>query len=403
MNEFLSQTYHRLIAELETTYQRFLYKKINLNNRLTGLIGPRGVGKTTLLLQIIKNELYDTGEAFYFSADNTVFNEISILEYVDDLYQNHGIRYFFIDEIHKYANWSQELKNIYDSFSKAHVFFSGSSSIDLVKGSHDLSRRAQMHHMPGLSFREYLNIKMHREFEVISWDQLMSDHIQLASQLSSIASIASHFNAYLELGYYPIIFENQDDLYQTLLTVIDKTIYEDIANFYHLKTNNLHHFKRILNFLSSIPPARIKVGSIAKHLQIDNKTAENYLSILEQTGLAQPLYPNAHGNQLLTKANKIYIDNTTLLTAMNHYLSNDVDVGTLREIAFLQFISGAKIPIFHADKGDFMVEGFEVEVGGKNKTWQQLKAVSDKKILVKDRISVGSKGVIPLYLFGFLY
>lgn len=403
MNDFLMQTYHRLINELDEPYQRFLFDKITLKERLLGIIGPRGVGKTTLMLQLIKEKLFDTGQAFYFSADNTLFNEISILSYVDELYQDSGIRYFFIDEIHKYANWSQELKNIYDSYPNVQVFFSGSSSIDLVTGSHDLSRRAQLHYLPGLSFREYLNISLKQNHEAVSWDDLLENHVVIASKLSSVEALSGHFKRYLSSGYYPTVFEARDDLYQSLLTVIDKTIYEDIGNFYNLKTSNLHHFKRILNFLATIPPGKVSVGNLAKHLQIDHKTADNYLGIMEKTGLVKSLYPQAHGNQVLTKANKVFLDNTTLLHAMNSFLATEIEVGTVRELAFLQFVTGAKLDVFHAKKGDFVIGDVEIEVGGKNKTAKQLQGVKADKLVVKDGISIGAKGVIPLYLFGFLY
>lgn len=403
MNDFLLRSYHRLINELDAPYRRFLFDKITLNERLVGIIGPRGVGKTTLMLQLIKSRLLESGQAFYFSADNTFFNETSILEFVDELYTQSDIRYFFIDEIHKYANWSQELKNIYDSYPNAKVFFSGSSSIDLVSGSHDLSRRAILHYLPGLSFREYLSIETEQPFEAYDLETLKSEHVAIASQLSSTEKLMSHFEQYLQYGYYPIVFEAKESLYQALQAVIDKTIFEDIGNFYHLKTANLSHFKRILNFLASSPPGKVSVGKLARHLQIDNKTAEHYLAILEKTGLVKFLYSYAHGNQLLTKPNKVYLDNTTLLYAMNAYLSSDIEVGTVRELALFQFAKGAGLPIFHADKGDFILGKMEIEVGGKNKTTKQIKDVKGEKCLVKDGIGIGSKGVVPLYLLGFLY
>lgn len=243
MSSFLWQTYHRLINELSVPIRRFLYNELAITDRLTGIIGPRGVGKTTLLLQFLKDNYYAEGNAFYFSADNTYFNETSILEFVDTLYQQQNIRVFFIDEIHMYANWSQELKNIYDSFPKISVFFSGSSSIDLVKGSYDLSRRARILRMPGLSFREFLMMKTGNIFEPITLDELLSNHQVLAAKYSKTTSILQYFEEYMRFGYYPIVFENRDLLYSALSSVVEKTIYEDISSLYPLKTNNLSHFK----------------------------------------------------------------------------------------------------------------------------------------------------------------
>jgi hypothetical protein len=403
MNTFLWQTYHRLIADVQLDHFRFLYDQLDLNHRLTGIIGPRGVGKTTLLLQFIKNHLYSQENSFYFSADNIYFNNSSILECVDQLYTTQDIHYFFIDEIHKYANWSQELKNIYDSFPKIKIFFSGSSSIDLVEGTYDLSRRARLLHLPGLSFREYLNIKTNNHFQPIAFDTLLTEHQKFAAQLSTVTTINKHFEEYLAFGYYPIVFQNQEYLYEALANIIDKTIYEDIANFYNLKTSNLSHFKSIIHFLASIPPGKVNTNNLANHLGIDNKTALHYLEIMNHTGLIKMLYPVAHGNQILNKPAKIYLDNTTLLTTVNTFISSALDIGTLRELAFLQFTAGANLPVFYSDLGDFKIQDTLFEAGGKNKTWQQLKNYDGKKVLVKDNILLGLKNEIPLYLFGFLY
>ncbi|MFN7096957.1 MAG: ATP-binding protein [Gammaproteobacteria bacterium] len=403
MNDFLWQTYHRLIAETELTNHRFLYDQLNLEHRLTGIIGARGVGKTTLLLQYIKEKLYTQGNAFYFSADSIYFNSITMLEYVDQLYRTQHIQFFFIDEIHKYANWNQELKNIYDAFPKIKIVFSGSSSIDLIEGTYDLSRRARLLFLPGLSFREYLNFKTDNQFPPITFEDLLTNHQALVTQLSSVTTIAKHFEEYMAFGYYPIVFENRDNLYSALSNVIEKTIYEDIANFYNLKTENLSHFKRIINFLANIPPGKVNINNVAKNLSIDNKTAAHYLKILSRSSMIRVLSSFAHGNQILRKPEKIYLDNTTLLSAVSTMISDKIDIGTLRELVFLQLTCGAGLPVFYSEVGDFLIKGTVFEVGGKNKTWQQLKAHNDKKILVKDNILIGSKNEIPLYLFGFLY
>jgi hypothetical protein len=403
MNTFLWQTYHRLIAETTITTRRFLYDQLNLDHRLTGIIGSRGVGKTTLLLQYIKNNLYQNEGVFYFSADNTYFNEVSLVAFVNQLYQEQNIHIFFIDEIHQYPNWNQELKNIYDSFPKVKIFFSGSSSIDLITGTYDLSRRARLLHLPGLSFREYLHIKMGQAFAPVTFAELITNHQQLAAQLSQISTLKKHFEEYMLFGYYPIVFEGREHLYNAIANIIDKTIYEDIANFYNLKTSNLNHFKRIINFLASIPPGKIKTNNIAQHLSIDNKTVDHYLDILHKTSMIKMLQPVAHGNQILTKPAKIYLDNTTLLAAANVFLATSLDIGTQRELVLMQFIIGAGMQAFYPDKGDFQINDIVFEVGGKNKTMQQLAAYDGKKMLVKDNILVGLKNEIPLYLFGFLY
>lgn len=403
MNDFFWQIYHRLVQEVSTANYRFLYNELKLNHRLTGIVGPRGVGKTTLLLQYIKNYLYADGHVFYFSADNIYFNENTILDFVNELYLKHDIKYFFIDEIHIYKNWQQELKNVYDSFPDVKVVFSGSSSLDLIHGPYDLSRRAKLYYLPGLSFREYLNIKTRNNFESIQFEDLLKNHLKLSQELVNINGVLQHFEEYLLSGFYPIVFENKDTLYETLSNVIDKTVYEDIANYYNLKTNNLNYFKRILNFLASIPPGNINTNKMSNHLGIDNKTIENYLEILNRTSMIKILYPVAHGNQVLSKPAKVYLDNTTLLTTINLFLREELNRGTLRELALMQFINGAGIKAFYPEYGDFEINNIIFEVGGKNKTKQQLKAVKGDKYLIKDNILFGTHTEIPLYLFGFLY
>ena len=389
MSEFIVQSFHRLIAENDLPYKRYLYKELGSKHRLLGIVGPRGVGKTSMMLQYIKNELYDGGGAFYFSADNAYFAETSLLAFVDELYQSMNIRHVFIDEVHKYPNWNQELKNIYDSFPSLKVVFSGSSSIDLIRGSYDLSRRAKLLQMKGLSFREYLNIKNQEQFATVTLEDIFQNHQQVIQQYVGLSTIMQQFQQYLLHGYYPTVFQTPDDVYTELSNIIEKTIYEDIAMFYSLKTQNLNHFRRILNFLASMPPGKVKTNNIAKHLQIDNKTADYYIEILQRTGLIQLVYADAHGNQLLTKPDKIYLDNTTLLAAQNAYLSQELNIGTLRELAFLQSLRGAGEMCYFPKQGDFMVDHVVVEIGGRNKTWQQLQNYQGKKYLVKDNFVMG--------------
>ena len=403
MNEFLWQTYHRLIADIKITTHRFLYDQLDLEHRLTGIVGPRGVGKTTMLLQYIKEHLYDAGQCFYFSADSSYFNTVSLVAFVDELYQQQNIRIFVIDEIHKYANWNQELKNIYDAFPQVRLIFSGSSSIDLITGAYDLSRRAKLLQLPGLSFREYLNIVTQSSFAAITLDHLLENHQKIAADLSKVAALQQHFEDYKLLGYYPIVFENRNNLYHALANTLDKTIYEDIANFYNLKTVNLTHFKRIISFLATIPPGAVKSNRLANSLAIDNKTVNNYLDILQRTSLIKMLYPMAHGHQTLTKAEKIYLDNSTLLASTNTILSQQLDIGTLREIVFMQSVAGAKLTVYYPSQGDFQINDIVFEVGGKNKKWQQLQSYQGPKYLIKDNILVGMANEIPLYLLGFLY
>lgn len=403
MIDFLAATYHRLIASLQFNQHRYLYNQFHIRNRLTGLIGPRGVGKTTLLLQYIKENLYPNAEVFYFSADNIIFNKVTLVEFIHHCYNIDGVRIFFIDEIHKYPTWSQSLKNIYDAFPDVKIIFSGSSSMDIIKGSSDLSRRAALFYLHGLSFREYLNFVTDHAFEPVKLQEILHHPEQIAAQLSPIKKISGYFQEYLAKGYYPFSFEDPSFYYEKINQVLEKTIYEDIANYYSLKTPHLAYFKNILNYLASIPPGSINTHSIAKHLQIDDKTAFHYLSILKETGLARFVQPYAKGKQLLNKPEKIFLNNTTLQYAIDYFLGMNQDKGSIRELFFLQSIMNSGTAVFASAFADFQVNDCLFEIGGKNKTGRQLRDQPMPAFLVKDDILIGDKTTIPLLYFGFCY
>lgn len=402
MLSFFQETFKRLLDNVKVDTHRYLFETFNIKNRLTGIIGPRGVGKTTLMLQFIKEKLTNNEKVMYVSADNIYFSNHNLLEFINNLYQLEGVDHFFIDEIHKYPNWNQELKNIYDSFPNIKVIFSGSSSIDLVKGSYDLSRRAKLFKLHGLSFREYLIFTTHQYYSVVTYEDIINNPQEITNFLAQIPRLKGHFRDFLNRGYYPFLLESPDDYYERLLSVIDKSIYEDVAKFYNLKTPSLIYFKRILNFLASIPPGDVSINNLAKNLQIDHKTAEHYLIILSEAGLVRFISAPDGGNRGLQKPLKIFVNNTALLSALNYYLGESLSIGTVRELFFIQSLMDAEHPVYYSNVGDFRVGKHCFEIGGKNKNRKQLKTTTSGYI-IKDDILYPSQGIIPLYLFGFLY
>lgn len=402
MIESIRMIEDRLIESVQIKHYRYLYDRLSLDSRLLGLVGPRGVGKTTMMLQYLKNHPDIRSKAIYFSADHIYFSQTTLYEFVENLYLTAGTQFFFIDEIHKYVNWNQELKNIYDGFPSIKIVFSGSSSLDLVRGSYDLSRRGVLLRLPGMSFREYLNFSENLSIEPVTYNALLTgDHV-LARDLIRIDRVKGLFQDYLQRGFYPFSLEDPEHFAERLLHVVEKTIFEDIANFYKLKTENLPIFKKILLFLASIPPGNVNAHNIAKNLSVNDRTISGYLQILQETGLVQMIYPFEGGNISLRKPEKIFLNNTNLQYALQTDFGKNIDVGTIRELMFIQMIMGSSKKIYFNKTGDYQIDDTVFEIGGPNKTRKQIKSVKNA-FLVKDILVATVKNEIPLVYFGFLY
>ena len=399
----LIATYKRLLQNTNYRHHRYIFKDFNINNRLTGLIGPRGTGKTTLLLQFIKEKIEDKDECVYVSVDHIYFSKNTIIDFVNGLYEDYGVRYFFFDEIHKYPRWNQELKNVYDSYPDIKIVFSGSSSIDLIKGSYDLSRRGVLYRMDGMSFREYLLFNGIYDTEAVTFDDILNKRGELEGRLGSIKKIKGYFKDYLKGGYYPFYLEDEATYHQKILRVIEKVIFEDISNYFKLKTENLSYFKRIISYLATIPPGELNINSISKNIGLDNKTIQNYLLILHETGMIELLPRNKSGSNLLKNTEKMYLDNQDLYTAIIEEIGYQAQMGTIREIFFIKMVKNSHNKIYYNEVGDFAVQNKIFEIGGKQKDKKQIRTNLENSYLVKDDILYGSKNEIPLYLFGFLY
>ncbi|MBY0529749.1 MAG: AAA family ATPase, partial [Rhabdochlamydiaceae bacterium] len=384
MFRFITETYQRLIDTLDLTHTRYLYPSFTLRNRLTGLIGPRGVGKTTLLLQHIKNELFQEGKCFYFSADFIYFQQTSLLQFVSDLHLKEGYRIIFIDEIHKYQGWNQELKNIYDAFPSLKIVFSGSSMLDLIEGSHDLSRRAKLYRLQGMSFREHLNFSQGLNLQPIALSEILENTNAALLPLKNVDRILPHFEEYLKEGYYPFVFEDPHSYYEKISRVVDKTIFEDIANYYNLKTPNLHYFKKLLSYLASIPPGDLNTHNLAKNLGIDHKTVEHYVTILAAVGLIREMRPFEGGSSGMRKPCKIVLNNTNLIHTIQQYLGQPVSKGMERELFFVQSLQNANIEVFYSKQADYRTRHAVFEIGGKNKSRARLKDLKVPSFVVKD-------------------
>ena len=403
MKDNIITIYRRLLKSTNYKTHRYLFNTFNINSRLTGLVGPRGTGKTTLLLQYIKEKIENKNESIYVSLDNIYFTQIKLIDFVDDLYEIKGIRNFFFDEVHKYPKWNQEIKNIYDSYPNIHIVFSGSSSMDLIKGTYDLSRRGKLFKLGGMSFREYLEFRLNTVIKSFSFDEILKNPEEVIEEISGIERLKGHFLEYLNSGYYPFLFEDEENYHQKIMNIIDKTIYEDITNYYKLKTENLINFRKILSYLATIPPGRLNRNSISKHIGLDNKTVENYLNILKETGLVRLIKENKSGSALLKATEKIYLDNANIYKAIIDEIGFEYRKGTVREIFFIKMLENSGEKVYYSRIGDFKVQDYNFEIGGKSKQKKQIKESLQNSYLVKDNIQFSAKNEIPLYLFGFLY
>lgn len=405
--ENLLKNSRNLLKKIKTTKKRYLYNKIDFSQKMIGIIGQRGVGKTTIMLQALKAS-DDLNKTIYIAADDIYFLQNTLKATVETLYNDYGIRFFCIDEIHKYNNWNQELKNIYDLLPDIRIIFSGSSSLDVAKEAYDLSRRAIIYHLQGLSFREFVEFETGVSLKVFSLEDLFQKFSIYSLQISGQIDVLKLFKEYLAFGYYPYFLEGSREVYELKIkNALDKTIYDDIGNFNNIKTENLYFFKKILIFLTSIPPGEINVNKLSINLGLAFETAELYMDILYRISLLRYLLKDVEGYKLIRKSAKVFLDNTNLAIFLNKSLGLTDQIGTLRELFVLNQLQNAGENVFESrSKGDFLLKLKDkeviLEIGGKSKTTKQIVGV-ENSFLVLDDIEIAEKNKIPLWLFGFLY
>ncbi len=400
----LLETYHRLWTEKKPLYLRQFYADFKMNHPIMGIVGARGVGKTTFLLHFLRENYADSNKALYVSADHLYFAQNSLLSLADIFHKEYAGKIICIDEIHRYRNWNQELKNIYDSYPKLKIIFSGSSSLSLIKGKYDLSRRASLKTMPGFSFREFLEFKLKQSLPLFSLEDLVKDSAKISQQLSKIPKLLGYLKEYLQHGYYPMFTEIADkQTYQeSLISIIDKIIFEDISSFYSLKTKNLNAFRRLIYFIATSAPGTLNINKLAKSIQKDHTTISEYLEMLRESGLLKYLLIDKRGHSLIRNAEKIYLNDTNLLFAINDSLQKETDIGLVREIFIINQLENADYKAYYTKQADLKCDDHIFEIGGQGKSEQKIKNQSNS-FLIKDNILVGTPKTIPLYLFGFLY
>jgi len=399
----LSQNY-RLNYKQE--YVRYFLKTHDLSNRFSIISGQRGIGKTTAMIEYIQQQYPDlyTTKALYIQADHFLLGDFSLYEIADEFVKMGG-ELLCIDEIHKYSNWSQELKSINDTFRDLKLLVSGSSALEIHKGSYDLSRRALVYKMKGMSFREFLEIHLSLELPTVQLENLLSTHQPFSQEIinrlaSKKEKILPLFSEYLKVGYYPYYFEynNQEQFYLALEQNIHTTIESDLLSVYPSLTGlSIRKLKSLLKVISTSVPFTPDMKKLKGIIGVgDERTLKNYLKYLEDAGLIKMLMKSSRGLGSIEKPEKIYLDNSNLLFTSN------VEMGTVRETFFMNQLS-KEHEVIAPKNGDFLVDSkYLFEVGGKNKSFKQIKDM-ENSFVASDEIEQGFANKIPLWLFGFLY
>ncbi|MEX2483351.1 MAG: AAA family ATPase [Brumimicrobium sp.] len=395
MNELIDN-HTRQLEELDCRFDRVT--NIDWNDRLIGVTGARGVGKTTYLLNHIKNKLSKEAKAIYVSLDDIYFSSHSLVEFAGDWLKRGGT-HLFLDEIHKYPNWSQELKNIYDRYKKLHVVFTGSSLLHIYSGKADLSRRAVVYTMNGLSFREFVQIETGKTFSSYTLNDIIENHEAIAKEIVKEIRPLAFFEDYLEHGYYPFYLESKTSYHRKLMNTINLMLEVDLPYLRHVEVKYIHKLKKLINFIANAVPYQPNVSKLAGDIEVARNTVMLYLNYLEDSKIINLLHSKSSSDAHLAKAEKIFLHHPNIIYAIN---KRGTETGTIRESFFYNQVNNI-YDVKSSPVSDFLVEGkYTFEVGGKNKGKKQLKNIKNS-FVAADNIEYGNDTTIPLWLFGFLY
>lgn len=396
MEELIIQ-YQRKLASTTLTIQRYLLNMVDWNNRLIAIKGARGTGKTTLLLQYAKKHL-NPSTSLYVSLDNLYFAK-NTLVFLAEEFEKLGGTHLLLDEVHKYPSWSREIKLIYDNQPNLQVIFTSSSILEIYKSESDLSRRAVSYILKELSFREFIAFETGLELSSYSFNEIITNHHQIAADILNQIKPIPLFLEYLQIGAYPYFKENKNSYYQKLENTINLVIEIDINAIYSISYELIIKLKKLLVAIATSVPFTPNVTKLSERIGTSRVVLIEAIQQLEKAGLIHNLYKNTKGIGALTKPEKIYLNNSNLMYAL---AKDNINIGNLRETFFVnQFKDLHKINL--AEKGDFLIDDkYTFEVGGKDKSQKQIKDINDA-FLAKDNIEIGVGNMIPVWLFGFMY
>ena len=393
----LQNDYQRRVNETTQTHKRYLYHQINRDARLICIRGARGTGKTTMLLQYIKEHYPDLSKALYISLDSFSFQLFTLYDVAEYAY-THGIEALFVDEVHYAQNWGQMLKNVFDSFAGLKIVYTGSSMLQLDEAQTDLSRRQTVYDLQGFSFREYLLFKGLYEHEPVDLEYVLQHHTTLASEVTSGIKPLMYFNEYLRQGYYPFTLEAKQDYLRRLEQLMLLIIYQDIPRVEDISLQTLQKAQKLLMILATQVPLEPNISILCREIGATRDIVIKLLYLMEKAGLLLLVNKESNSYKTLSRPDKIYLNNGNQMYA----LTNMVNEGTLRETFFVNQMRQAHKVVLPVH-GDYLVDDcYTFEVGGASKSFDQIKDVPNS-YLALDEIEYGIGNAIPLYLFGFLY
>lgn len=381
------------------TFERELERKINWNARLISVRGSRGTGKTTLFLQHIKKTFSNNlNKVLYVNLDNIYFSNNTLVELAEK-FASRGGTHLFIDEVHKYENWSKEIKNLYDDFPELHIAFTGSSLLEILNGRADLSRRTLVYELTGLSFREYLSLIKAHDFPIFTLEEILKNNEQISAEIASKIKPFEFFDDYLSFGYYPYFLEGKDDYFNRLNETLNMILEVELPMLRGLEIAYIPRIKKLLAVIGESAPFIPNITQLAAKIGISRQTLLIYLKYLEDAKLINPLYKKSRGLSVLEKPEKILMENTNLIELFN---GENANTGSRRETFVLnQLLHSHKVDF--SEESDFFVDSkYTFEVGGKNKKRKQIQEIPDSYIIADD-IEFGTDRRIPIWLLGFMY
>lgn len=399
------QEQQKVLTKVSLKTKRYLYGQISWSERCIAVLGQRGVGKTTLMLQYIKEHYKNRDTALYISVDNPYFKSISLYEFAL-AFERQGGKVLFIDEVHKYRDWSSHIKSIYD-MTALKVVFSGSSMLQISSTDADLSRRSVVYRLANLSFREYLEMAGVYSSKAYDLTDILTDHVAIASEVMQSIKPLKHFNDYLRFGCYPFFNEGLATYNQKLIAIVNQILETDLPYIENINFSQIDKIKKLLYILAVSVPFTPNISKLSAATEISRVTMGDYMRYLELASLTNRVGSVAKGYSKLQKLDKLYLYNTNLAYAINRI----PDIGTARETFFVNqtrsfFYHSPSLledDISLSENGDFILLGTHVvEVGGKNKGFEQIKDIPSSYVAADD-CEVGYKNKIPLWLFGFLY